>query len=97
MEGLYLITLNTPFGVEKGELLLKINGEQLSGEIKAKNNITEITNGSIKGNNFSFSGKVKAGFMSVAFNAKGEILGEEISGVASTKYGDFEVKGEKIK
>lgn len=96
MEGKYSITLETPIGVEKGILELKINGNNASGTIIAKNKENPFTGGEIKGSKLIFSGKLKVAIMTFAYTANCTIENGVLKGTVSTKYGELKVKGNKI-
>ncbi|WP_055666925.1 hypothetical protein [Desnuesiella massiliensis] len=96
MEGKYSITLETPMGEEKGILELKVNGDNASGTIIAKNKKNPFTGGQIKGSKLTFSGKLKIAFMTFAYTADCVIENGVLKGTVSTKHGGFKVKGNKI-
>lgn len=97
MEGKYEIILNTPMGMERGILYIKINSGKVSGIITARGKNNPFNNGQVTGNIVEFFGDVRVAFMKINYKAKCTINNGLLKGVVSTKYGEFKIEGEKIR
>lgn len=91
----YKISLNTPVGIQNGELTFMINKNSLSGTITGHNIKSSFYNGKISNNNFEFYGMLTKGIFNISYLAKGTLDKNGITGYVKTKYGTFSIKGNK--
>ena len=96
MNDTYSVTLQTPFGTQKGTVTFVDDNGKLSGSIRTMGNTSFFRNGKVNGNSFEFSGILNAGFFNLRYNAKGAIEGDAIKAVAFTNYGTFQINGTRV-
>ena len=93
--GSYVLTLKTPVGAKKGELVLEEEGTSLTGAIIVKGKDSPIENGITDGENFSFSGVLETSMGKMAYEASGNVCGDVITGEAKTKKGNLKLSGKR--
>ncbi|NLK94780.1 MAG: hypothetical protein GX275_06275 [Clostridiales bacterium] len=96
MDGRYNIMLSIPNGVRKGVLYLKSNGNTVNGRIWADGIDSVFSGGKVNGNRLEFRGEIKMMLMKISYQFVGVVQNENIIGTVSTKYGNFNLKGNKI-
>ena len=87
------VNAKTPIGTKQGKISFSINGETLSGLIECMGEKLSFSDGIFKDNNFEFSGVAKKFIYKVPFTAKGIINKDNLTGVATTKYGKIYIDG----
>ena len=95
VEGKYSITMKTPLGVQKGVVTLNVNGDSLSGVFKALGTANNFNDGKVSGNNFTFSGRLRTMIGSISYVVEGAIDGDNITAVAKTSKGNFQITGKR--
>lgn len=96
MNDTYRVTLQTPFGTQKGTVTFVDDNGILSGSIRAMGNTSFFKNGKISENAFEFSGILNAGFFNLRYTAKGTIEGDILKSVALTNSGTFQINGTRV-
>ena len=96
MNDTYRVTLQTPFGTQKGIVTFVDDNGMLSGSIRTMGNTSSFRNGKINGNSFEFSGILNAGFFSIRYTTKGSIDGDTLKAVALTNSGTFRINGTRV-
>ena len=95
MSGTYNVTLVTPFGPKRGNVVFTDDNGVLSGSIHAAGDTNNFRNGKANGNAFEFSGVLNAGFFRIQYTAKGTVEGNALEAVAATNLGTFQMYGTK--
>jgi len=82
VEGTYIIKAATPVGVQEGTLIIKKEGETLSGSvhIHSQKETDTFTGGKLTGDEFEFEFKGKSPLGPAKFKYKGKVEGDKISG-----------------
>ena len=93
--GKYEVSLKTPMGLKKGELILNEEDSIITGNLVVMGKENEINPGKSDGENFTFSGKLKTAMGVVPYTCEASISGEEISGTVKTKKGDMALTGHR--
>lgn len=96
VEGKYSIELKTPRGCENGILLIIQQGTNIYGSITYMGSTYKFSGGKVDNYNFKFSGEFKWLFMRIPYDVEGKVIKDKLTGRVKTKYGEFEVKGNKI-
>lgn len=97
MNGQYKIVIKTPLGDVENILMLKSNGNILSGSISnAMNSKAEIAGGSIDGDTFIFSVKMRSPIGWLKCTMQGKVDGDSISGTAKNMLGSAPFSGTKV-
>lgn len=96
MNDTYSVTLQTPFGIQKGTVTFVDDNGMLSGSIRTMGNTSSFRNGKVNGNSFEFSGILNAGFFSISYTTKGSIDGDTLKAVALTNFGTFRINGTRV-
>ena len=96
MNGTYSVTLQTPFGIQRGTVTFVDNNGMLSGSIRTMGNTSFFRNGKINENSFEFSGILNAGFLSLKYTTKGTTEGDTLKAVALTSSGTFQINGTRV-
>lgn len=88
----YDIVAATPMGNQDGKLILKVNGNKLSGVLAIMGKENPFSDGTIDDDgNISFGGKIKGGIAKVDYSATGTITGGKIKLTLKSKMGDIAV------
>lgn len=95
MDGTYEVTLDTPIGIQRGRLILKTDGDALSGTLIAMNNNAEI-NGKATDNGFTFNCTVNYNYENIPVDVEGTVEEESIKGRGKTRYGVVLIRGNKV-
>ena len=93
--GTYTLTLKTPVGAKKGELVLEESGTSLTGAIIVKGKRSPIENGAVDGERFSFCGVLETSMGKMAYEASGSVSGDVITGEAKTSKGSLKMSGKR--
>lgn len=80
LTGKYSVTVKTPGGPIEGIFDYEVNGETLVGAVTASGETTEITDGSVDGNGFSHSLKMKTPMGKMKVAVRGRCDGDGIAG-----------------
>lgn len=95
ISGTYDVTLKTPMGVKKGQLILQDENGTLTGAMRVMGKENPFTPGICSGDRFSFSGALKTAVGRVAYDCDGTVTGGELTGVVKTKKGDLALAGKR--
>jgi hypothetical protein len=87
ISGQWTATFSTQIGEQHYTYTFKADGEKLTGTAKNDNGTTEITNGTIKGDDVSFVENLNMMGNTIAITYTGKISGDEIK--FTRKVGDF--------
>jgi hypothetical protein len=93
IEGKYNIIVKTPLGPKKGSIVLSVKENSLSGTIELFGKQNTFDNGTINGNQCSFSGNLQSPVGKVAYETNGTIDGDSLTANAKTKQGDMPITG----
>src|SRR5579863_9770185 len=85
--GQWTSTFNTQIGEQHYTYTFKADGEKLTGTAKNDNGSTEITNGTIKGDDVSFTENFSMMGNAITITYTGKVSGDEIK--FTRKVGDF--------
>ncbi|MCI8387141.1 MAG: hypothetical protein HFE63_01575 [Clostridiales bacterium] len=96
MERRYDIEMSVPLGVRRGELLLNVVGELLSGSLTLFSHTTAIDSGSCHGKKIAFSGLMQTLGYTMRYNAHGSMTKKHIELVFDTEKGSFEASGRSL-
>ena len=87
ISGQWTATFNTQIGEQHYTYTLKADGEKLTGTAKNDRGSTEITNGTIKGDDVSFTENLEFNGNQLVITYGGKISGDELK--LTRKVGDF--------
>ena len=93
MDGIYNITMQTPMGMEKGNISFTQGGETFSGSLNILGTKNPFNGGKLIGTDFEFSGEIKKLIKKFAYTAKGTINGDTLTATATTKFGILKING----
>lgn len=93
--GKYEVSLKTPMGLKKGELIINEADGIITGKMVVMGKENEIDPGKSDGNNFTFSGKLKTAMGVVPYTCEASVSGETVSGTVKTKKGDMSLTGNR--
>ena len=97
VDGTYKIMAETPMGCMETTLILKTNGEALSGTMSAGMMGTiDFNGGKVEGSSFSFATTLKKFFQKIEVHGRGKVDGDRISGEVRTTMGDSCFSGVRI-
>jgi hypothetical protein len=92
-DGTWTLTLETPMGERKSTLTLSAAGGTLTGTQEAEGNTTEITDGSVAGDNVSWKVAI-TNPMPLTLTFSGTVSGNSMTGSADTgMFGSFPFQG----
>lgn len=93
--GKYEVSLKTPMGLKKGELILSDAEGIITGKMVVMGKENEIDPGKSDGDNLTFSGKLKTAMGVVPYTCEASVSGGTISGTVKTKKGDMSLTGNR--
>jgi hypothetical protein len=96
MSGTFNVTLDTPFGPQKGVLTLTEKDGSLNGSIRAVGSTSLFSGGKVSGNSFEFSGILHVALFRFRYTAKGTVDGDTLRAVAETGSGTFQMRGIRV-
>lgn len=96
VSGSYSITIQAPGQSLSGTINFVQSGPSLTGTLTTDLGTTEIKNGRIGPDGFSFTGTVVAGGETIDFTVRGRISGNELTGTVESPMGSFPITGTRI-
>ena len=92
-DGTWNLTMQTPMGERRSTLTLATSGGTLTGSQEAEGNTTEITDGSVSGNDVSWKVAI-TNPMPLTLTFSGSVNGNTLNGTADTgMFGSFPFQG----
>jgi hypothetical protein len=96
IDGTYQITVKIPLKPQEGTLILKTEGEALSGCLSNATDQLEFTGGKAYGNEFEFTLQVKGPIGMIKFIVSGTVEGDKIFAMSKTPFGRVKIEGERL-
>jgi hypothetical protein len=92
-DGTWTLTMQTPMGERRSTLTLATSGGTLTGSQEAEGNTTEITDGSVSGNDVSWKVAI-TNPLPLTLTFSGTVNGNALNGTADTgMFGSFPFEG----
>jgi hypothetical protein len=92
-DGTWNLTMNTPMGERRSRLTLSTSGGTLTGSQEAEGNTTDITEGTVNGNDLSWKVSI-TNPMPLTLTFSGTVNGDAMTGNADTgMFGSFPFEG----
>ncbi|HKS61098.1 MAG TPA: hypothetical protein VJT13_05340 [Xanthobacteraceae bacterium] len=92
-DGTWNLTMQTPMGERRSTLTLATSGGSLTGTQEAEGNTTDITDGSVSGNDVSWKVAI-TNPMPLTLTFSGSVSGNTLNGTADTgMFGSFPFEG----
>jgi len=92
-DGTWNLTMQTPMGERRSTLSLSTAGGTLTGKQEAEGNTTDITDGTVSGNDVSWKVSI-TNPMPLTLTFNGAVDGDKLSGTADTgMFGSFPFEG----
>ena len=92
-DGTWNLTMNTPMGERRSTLTLSTSGGTLTGKQEADGNTTDITDGTVNGNDVSWKVAI-TNPMPLTLTFSGTVDGKSLNGNADTgMFGSFPFQG----
>jgi hypothetical protein len=92
-DGTWNLTMNTPMGERRSTLTLSSSGSTLTGTQEAEGNTTDITDGTVSGNDVSWRVSI-TNPMPLTLTFSGIVNGNAMTGTADTgMFGSFPFEG----
>ena len=92
-DGTWNLTMNTPMGERRSTLTLSTSGGTLTGNQEADGNTTDITEGTVNGNDVSWQVSI-TNPMPLTLTFNGTVDGNSLNGTADTgMFGSFPFEG----
>ena len=96
VDGNYSIEINSPMGTRPGSLVLKTDGNSLTGSLSAEQGEQALEDGKVSGDDFSFKAGVSTPMGNIQLAFSGSVSGENISGnVQAGDFGTFPFQGNR--
>ena len=97
VDGTYKVTAETPIGSIESTLILKTDGEELSGTMSAgRMGTIDFNGGKVEGSRFSFAMTMKKFFKKIEVSGSGKVDGDQISGEVKTSLGNTSFAGVRV-
>ena len=94
-DGTWNLTMQTPMGERRSTLTLATSGGSLTGSQEAEGNTTDITDGSVSGNDVSWKVAI-TNPMPLTLTFSGSVNGNTLNGTADTgMFGSFPFEGKR--
>ena len=92
-DGTWNLTMQTPMGERRSTLTLSTAGGNLTGQQEAEGNTTDITEGTVSGNDLSWKVSI-TNPMPLTLTFNGTVNGNSLNGTADTgMFGSFPFEG----
>ncbi|MBN2006527.1 MAG: hypothetical protein JXA21_24460 [Anaerolineae bacterium] len=85
IDGTYDVTVETPMGALKGTVVLRQEGEALTGKFTIMGKEAEFSGGAITGNQCSFSGEMVTPLGNMPYTINGTVDGDTLAATAETQ------------
>ena len=95
VEGNWNLKMTTPMGEQTPVLTLSVDGDNLSGCWEGQRGKTEFSDGTVDGNNLSWTVKMQAMGMEISMECTASVDGDQITGEVKTPRGVFNFSGQK--
>lgn len=96
VSGTYAIVIQVPGQSISGTLSITQAGSSLTGTMTTDLGTTDLKEGKIGPDGFSFTGTVTVGAETTDFTVRGRITGNELSGTVESHMGTFPITGTKV-
>jgi hypothetical protein len=94
IDGTYSLELNSPMGTRTATLMMKNEGNSLSGTFTDEQGENPLKDGSVTDQEFSFTVEITTPMGPIGLNFTGSVSGDSISGQVQTgQFGSFPYKG----
>ena len=95
VSGTYEIMMKPPMGVKKGEMILKEDGEKLSGSYVIKGKENSFADGTVSGDHFTFDGELMTSIGKMVYTCEGDVTGDEVTAKVVAKKGTLTISGKR--
>jgi len=96
VDGTYDISIQTPMGAQAGKMVLKAEGDALTGTMQNMMGTDPIQNGKVNGDEFEFMVEAKSPMGPLKITVKGKIEGDTVSAQAMTPFGPAPMSGKRV-
>jgi hypothetical protein len=96
IDGTYEITTQTPMGAQAGKLVLKTDGDTVTGTMEGMMGADPIQNGKVNGDEFEGMVEAKSPMGPLKITVKCKVEGDTITGTANTPFGPAPIKGKRV-
>ena len=96
VDGTYNVEIDTPMGKQESKLVLKTDGDAVSGSMESPMGTMEFSGGKVSGDSASWEMEINSpmGNMTLEYNVK--VSGDDISGeVKAGSFGSSPLKGKR--
>lgn len=96
VDGTYKVKVSSPIGEQEGKLVLKSEGNKITGTIEAPMGKADFS-GNVNGNDVAWIMEISSPVGKAKLEFKGKVNGQDISGTVKTGiFGDFPFNGKKV-
>ena len=95
IDGRYEAKVKAPIGAMEMVLVLATDGDVLTGTVSSKKDTTELRNGVVNGNEFSFNFDMNAPMGRTEVSVRGSVEGDAINGFVTTPLGTVSLAGQR--
>jgi len=95
IDGTYNLTVNTPMGAQQSQVILKTEGNTLTGTQSGSSGVETIKDGKVSGNEAEWSIMTSTPFGPIKLEFKLTFSGNKVTGQAVTPFGPSPVEGTK--
>lgn len=96
VDGSYNVEMNSPMGTRTGSLILKTDGDSLTGTVSDEQGEHTLEDGEVSNDEFSFNLRVSTPMGDINLSFKGSVSSDTISGdVQIGDFGLFDFKGSR--
>ena len=96
IDGTYKLTIKTPVGAQRGELVLASEGARIHGTLKNSLGETRFDDGSVQGADVAFTTKIPTPLGKLRARVKLAVTGNGLQGEAKLPLGSARIDGQLV-
>ncbi len=96
LDGTYEIAIKTPMGAQAGKLVLKTDGNTLTGTSEGMMGVDEIQEGKVNGDAFECMVETQSPMGPLKVTMKCKVEGDTLTGEATTPFGPAPIDGIRV-
>ncbi len=94
VDGTFSMSVNTPMGTQNAKLILKTDGDSLSGNVSGPRGEQSISGGTVSGDNAAWTTEASGPMGQMKLDFRATVSGDEISGTVQLgSYGSADFRG----
>jgi hypothetical protein len=96
VSGTFTLTLHTPIGPQEGKMILRADGNDLSGTVVNVKGDSHFTGGTVSGDEIQFVAKLQTPLGRIKARVSGRVEADTFLGVARIPLGEVKIEGRRV-